>query len=97
METIAITKIKTWGNTLGIRIPKKVTDTLNLLDGTQIKVSIDENKIILESTNNLFFDLSKDVELSALLSKITKKNKHSRDDPDAYNSKDSDVLGKEIW
>lgn len=89
--TIGAIEVKKWGNSLGIRIPKKVTDALKLHDGSQIKVILDGKKIVLEPESNPFFDLSKDFSLSSLLSKITSKNMHSD------NEFNGEKVGKEVW
>ncbi|MEN9782642.1 MAG: hypothetical protein RL208_795, partial [Pseudomonadota bacterium] len=62
---------------------------LKLHDGSQIKVSLEGSKIVLESESNPFFDLSQDLNLMTLLSKITSKNRHSSDE--------DDVVGQEVW
>ncbi len=92
--TISTTEVKTWGNSLGVRIPKKVADALKLHDGSQIKVSLEGSKIVLESESNPFFDLSQDLNLMTLLSKITNKNKHSSDEGE---STDDEAVGQEVW
>lgn len=92
--TISTTEVKTWGNSLGIRIPKKVARALKLHDGSQIKISLDGSKIVLESESNPFFDLSQDLNLMTLLSKITSKNKHSSDEDE---STDDEAVGQEVW
>jgi antitoxin MazE len=92
--TIGATEVKTWGNSLGVRIPKKVADALKLHDGSQIKISLDGNKIVLESESNPFFDLSQDLNLMTLLAKITSKNKHSSDEDE---ESDDEVVGQEVW
>ncbi len=92
--TIGATVVKTWGNSLGVRIPKKVADALKLHDGSQIKVSLEGSKIVLESESNPFFDLSQDLNLMTLLSKITSKNKHSSDEDE---STDDEAVGQEVW
>ncbi len=89
--TIGATVVKTWGNSLCVRIPKKVADALKLHDGSQIKISLDGNKIVLEPESNPFFDLSQDLNLMTLLSKITSKNKHSSDEFEG------EVVGEEVW
>ena len=88
---VAKTEIKEWGNSLAIRIPKKIKDALGLHDGSQINISLEGNKVILESEKNSFFDLSKDSDLLRITNKITTKNKHSGDEFDDY------VVGKEVW
>ncbi len=42
------TKIQKWGNSLGVRLPKSVTKSNFLSAGTVVKVSTDENRIIIE-------------------------------------------------
>jgi len=88
---VAKTEIKEWGNSLAIRIPKKIKDALGLHDGSQINISLEGNKVILESEKNSFFDLSKDSDLLRITNKITTKNKHSGDEFDDY------AVGKEVW
>ena len=88
---VAKTEIKEWGNSLAIRIPKKIKDALGLHDGSQINISLEGNKVILESDKNSFFDLSKDSDLLRITNKITTKNKHSGEEFDDY------AVGKEVW
>ena len=88
---VAKTEIKEWGNSLAIRIPKKIKDALGLHDGSQINISLEGNKLILESEKNSFFDLSKDMNLLRITNKITTKNKHSGEEFDDY------AVGKEVW
>ena len=88
---VAKTEIKEWGNSLAIRIPKKIKDALGLRDGSQINISLEGNKVILESEENPLFDLSKDMNLLRITNKITTKNKHSGEEFDDY------AVGKEVW
>ena len=88
---ITQTEIKEWGNSLAIRIPKKVKDKLNLHSGSHINISLDGNKIILESEENPFFNLSKDMNLLSVVGKISATNKHS------INEFDDEVVGGEVW
>jgi len=91
LTLVAKTEIKEWGNSLAIRIPKKIKDALGLHDGSQINISLEGNKIILESEENPFFDLSKDMNLLNITNKITAKNKHLGEEFDDY------AFGKEVW
>ncbi len=93
-DIIARTSIKGWGNSLAIRLPKKIIDALSLKDGSEIKISLDGGKVILESVEfDPFFELSRDLNLSEMLSKITPENQHSNED--SLISQKS--VGKEIW
>ncbi len=42
------TTISKWGNSQGLRFPKKILEELNLSIGDKIKLLIQDNKIILE-------------------------------------------------
>lgn len=88
---VAKTEVKEWGNSLAVRIPKKVKDALGLHDGSQMSISLDGNKVILESEDNPFFDLSKDISLLAVVGKITSKNRHSGEEFDEM------AVGGEVW
>lgn len=88
---VAKTEVKEWGNSLAVRIPKKVKDALGLHDGSQMSISLDGNKVILESEENPFFDLSRDMNLLSIVGKITSKNKHSGEEFD------DDAVGEEVW
>lgn len=85
------TEVKEWGNSLAVRIPKKVKDALGLRDGSQMSISLDGNKVILESEENPFFDLSKDISLLAVVGKITSKNRHSGEEFE------DGAVGEEVW
>lgn len=40
-------KITRWGNSLGIRIPKQLAEQIQLNEGDEIKISREENRLIL--------------------------------------------------
>jgi len=42
-----VTKIKSWGNSLGLRISKKLAKDLHLKDGSHVNVEIQNGKIII--------------------------------------------------
>lgn len=88
---VAKTEVKEWGNSLAVRIPKKVKDALGLHDGSQMSISLDGKKVILESEDNPFFDLSKDISLLAVVGKITSKNMHSGEEFEET------AIGGEVW
>jgi len=88
---VATAEIKEWGNSLAVRIPKKIKDALGFCNGSQISISLEGKKVILESNENSFFDLSKDASLNKVLKKITAKNKHLAAD---FKTK---PIGSEVW
>ena len=75
-------QIQKWGNSLGIRIPKNISNKLHIKNGTIVNLEIsDHNIIIIPETS----------ELDLLLNDITDNNCHHeilKDDP---------KLGNELW
>jgi antitoxin MazE len=63
-------KIQKWGNSLAIRVPKTYSDALGLTEGTDIKIKIVKDKLIVSRKKK------QEIKLSELLSKITDKNLH---------------------
>ena len=41
-------RIGKWGNSLGIRLPKYIVDTLNLEVDTSLSIAVDDGKIVME-------------------------------------------------
>ncbi len=74
-------QVKKWGNSLGVRVPKKIASELNLKDGTNVNVKVDENRLVISS------DIS---ELDMLVDKITEANRHEIIFSDVS-------VGKEAW
>ena len=46
-------KVSTWGNSLGIRLPKKIVNELNISDGTMLDVKVVDNQIILDPKDEI--------------------------------------------
>ncbi|MDM8279120.1 AbrB/MazE/SpoVT family DNA-binding domain-containing protein [Ligilactobacillus agilis] len=46
-------KVSTWGNSLGIRLPKKIINELNISDGTMLDVKVVDNQIILDPKDEI--------------------------------------------
>ncbi|WPY01513.1 AbrB/MazE/SpoVT family DNA-binding antitoxin (plasmid) [Candidatus Trichorickettsia mobilis] len=74
-------QVKKWGNSLGVRVPKRIASELNLKDGTNVNVKVEENRLVISS------DIS---ELDMLVNKITEANRHEIIFSDA-------PVGKETW
>jgi len=64
------TKIQKWGNSLAVRIPKVYADALKLKEGTDIKIKITKDKLIISKKKK------QDLKLNDLLSKVSEKNLH---------------------
>lgn len=66
------TTIQKWGNSLAIRIPRDVAEKIAVQQGSEIELSVIENKIILVPKHP-----AKKYNLEELLSKVTPENRHS--------------------
>jgi len=76
--TIKVQKI---GNSLGVHLPKKITDLLSLTKGSIVEIEQSENGILIKPTQ---------IEsLESLLSQITPENSHTL-------VEHGDSVGKEI-
>lgn len=44
-------KLRKWGNSLGIRIPKKIREQLGLKDGDNLSMNVRSKKVVIEKIN----------------------------------------------
>ena len=42
-------KVQKWGNSLGVRIPRKIANSLHLVSGTEVEVTVKEQTIIIKN------------------------------------------------
>jgi len=77
------TKIQKWGNSLGVRLPKNITEQKALREGAGVSVVIKNNQIVIEP-------IEEDVSLETLLCTVSENNLHKE-------TEWSDVRGNEIW
>jgi antitoxin MazE len=75
-------KIKKWGNSLGIRIPKSVAEKLELTEDSEVDIDHKNGAILI-------VPLKKDYSLDTLVDQIDSSNLHDADD---FASD-----GKEVW
>jgi len=78
------TKIKKWGNSLALRIPKSFALNANLKQDELVDISIDKERIIITPISE------KEYSLDELLAGVTEDNLHGEFDS-------GDPVGKEIW
>lgn len=64
------TKIQKWGNSLAIRIPKSYAEALKFDEGSDLKLKIVKDKLVISRKRKPEF------KLEALLGKISEKNLH---------------------
>ena len=78
------TKIKKWGNSLALRIPKLLALDVNLKQNELVNLSIDKGSIIITPIGEKEYSLEK------LLKGVTKNNLHGEFDT-------GEPVGKEVW
>jgi antitoxin MazE len=76
-------KVRKWGNSLGIRIPKSVADDVGLTQDCEVSLEVARGQLIVRPK-------SKACKLDELLSKLSPGHIHSETDW-------GKPLGKEIW
>ena len=75
-------KVQKWGNSLGVRIPKKIANSLRLISGTEVEVTVKEQSIIIKNNYS---------ELDRLLQDINQSNIHKE------QFVEEDRQGNEVW
>jgi antitoxin MazE len=78
------TKIKKWGNSLALRIPKSFALNANLKQDKLVDISVDKERIIITPISE------KEYSLDELLTGVSEDNLHDEFDTGA-------PAGKEIW
>jgi len=78
------TKIKKWGNSLALRIPKSFALNANLRQDELVDLSIEKDRIIITPIGE------KEYSLDELLESVSESNLHGEFDTGAS-------VGKEIW
>lgn len=76
------TKIRKWGNSLGIRIPMNIINDLSLKNGSTVDITENKETIIIRPKKNR--------DLNELIEKISDENIHSEIDF-------GKAEGNEIW
>ena len=65
------THIKPWGNSLGLRLPKAITDQLKLGDGAEVELRLTAEGILITAP-------IAEESLETLIQKVTPDNLHHR-------------------
>ncbi len=79
-----ITKIHKWGNSLALRIPKALADSVGLGNGTEIELIIEDEKLVITRSR------ASHPNLEDLLSRVTTENVHEEIDF-------GEPVGREAW
>lgn len=79
------TKVKQWGNSLAIRVPKEMAKRASLVEGSSVVLSLkNKNIVIVKSVN-------KKETLRDMVARITPENMHD------FSFLNDDPIGAEIW
>ncbi len=78
-----IRKIKKWGNSLALRIPKPFAEEVLLKEGSRVDITLENGKIIMTP-------VSKEYDLERLLSHVNETNIHEEY---SYGK----PVGNELW
>lgn len=79
------TKVRHWGNSLAIRVPKEIAKKAFLKEGSEVFLSLKNKEIVIIKTEK------KKETLRDLVAKITPKNRHE------LIISGNDIVGKELW
>jgi antitoxin MazE len=82
--TIMEAKVKKWGNSLGVRIPKSISTKVGITEGTSIEFSIEGDKIILAPVP------PKEYTIEEMILQVSEENLH-------YEITTDGPIGKEVW
>lgn len=77
------TKIQKWGNSLGVRLPKSITEQKALKAGLGVSVVIKDGQIVIEPA-------TEDLSLESILAEINEDNLH-------HETEWSEAHGNEVW
>ena len=78
------TKVKKWGNSLGVRIPKSFSTQAGITEGSSIEIKIDGDTITIVPKHKNEYSIDE------LISLISEDNVH-------YEIKMDGPIGNEIW
>ena len=79
-----VTKIKKWGNSLGLRIPKSFAKEAGVEDGSDVDISLEEDRIVIRPLQRERY------RISDLLSQVRNDNLHEE-------ISTRDAVGREAW
>ena len=78
------TKVRKWGNSLGVRIPKAIAEQVGVEAGTIIEFAVRDGEIVLRPGRE------ERLRLEDLLAGVTARNRHEEVDT-------GDAVGREAW
>jgi len=64
-------KVQRWGNSLGVRLPKKLAEDVRVAEGSLVELSVDRGRVVLSPVVGPRYTLAE------LVAKITPRNRHA--------------------
>jgi antitoxin MazE len=83
-RTVMVTQVSKWGNSLGLRIPRAYAQEVQIEEGTQVEVTVEDGRLIVTPEQPPRYTLEE------LLAGITAGNCHAETDWGA-------PVGREVW
>lgn len=77
-------KIAKWGNSLGLRIPRSLAESIRVSDGTTVELRLENGELVIRNVHE------KKYTLDGLLEGVTESNLHGETDF-------GDAVGREAW
>lgn len=65
-----VTKVRKWGNSLGLRIPKSFAEEVSVHEGAEVDLSVVDGRLVIRPLR------PKSYQLEELLSAVTEQNRH---------------------
>jgi antitoxin MazE len=78
------TRVRRWGNSLALRIPKPLAAEVGLDDDSPVQLSLAEGKLIVSPLHQIEYSLEQ------LLAQVTEKNVHNEVET-------GPAVGSEVW
>jgi antitoxin MazE len=77
-------RVKKWGNSLAVRIPKPLAEDAEVKEGTVLNLAVADGKVVATPV------AKRKLSLKEMLAKVNRKNLHSEIDSGS-------AVGREIW
>jgi antitoxin MazE len=78
-----VTRVRKWGHSLGLRIPKSFAAPVKVGEGSAVELSVEEEALVVRPARRRY-------SLDELLARVTKGNVHGELDSGR-------PLGREVW
>ena len=79
-----LTKIRKWGNSLGLRIPKSFAEEARVEEGSEVDITVEDGDLVIRPVRRRRYDLRD------LLRAVNARNIHREIDT-------GEPVGREVW